>query len=149
MTRTANWIYAILGFDSFIQALGIAASIVGVICTIYALSEFMRVRRVTTSVQRMISNEHVWGQISTLAVQVIFLLINAAVLTLPPIPVVMYQDQSEGGWIILVILTRKVLRLAAIIILTSSSVHRVITFHRIMAHLNDRPGHYHRRETDA
>ena len=50
--------------------LGLLASLVGVACTLYALMEFLRARRVTNRVQRIIATAHVWGQSAMLLVQI-------------------------------------------------------------------------------
>lgn len=144
----ANWIYTLLGLDALIQTLGLSASIIGTLCTIYALAEFMKARRLANPIQRMIATAHIWGQGAVLFAQVSFLIINSAVLSLPPIPLEMYGTIENGSWIVTVILLRKVLRLAIIAVLATSSIHRVWTFHRIIARMNETSPHTHRRRYD-
>jgi hypothetical protein len=146
----SSWVYTWLQFDHLIQTLGICASICGVLCTTYALVEFFRVGHRATELQRLILNAHIWGQFAILFVQVMFLIINALVYSMPDIPVAMYLDSDAGPWVVGVILFRKLTRLLMIVVLAVASVHRVWSFHRIAAHL-DHPENrvfYHRRSDD-
>lgn len=143
--RNAHWL---LRFDDTVQYLGVALSVIGVGCTIYGVVEFMRQMHALNGVQRMVAWSHVVGQAAVLVCQLILLVINVLVLTLPDIPAAMYLVGTDGAWTVFVIMTRKLLRLLIIVVLAISSVHRVWTFQRLLAYMQAQAVHHHRRSTD-
>lgn len=152
LPAVSSTLHAILQLDDAIQIFGVCASVIGTGCTLYALFEFLRARSHATGALRLIVDAHITGQAAIMLVQLGFLLINVAVMTLPPLPIVMYSAGDEGAWIIGVILFRKLVRLSMIVILAAASVYRVWSFYRIAAQVNDpvlNKMHYHRRSTDT
>lgn len=138
-----------LRIDEWLQGLGIVASLIGVTACVWAISEITRVTAHMNALQILIARGHLVGQFAVLAVQVIWLIINVLVLTLPPIPVAMYHHSEAGAWVVVVILIRKLLRTLAILILTAASVHRVYNYHRVLQHFTSDALHFHRRTGDT
>lgn len=147
--EVARSAFAMLHLDSFIQYFGVVLSVIGVGCTIYAMTEFAKRSVQMNYVQAAVARSHMVGQFAVLAVQLIFLVINLLVLTLPDVPVAMYLGSPDGAWTVSVILGRKLLRQLCIVILAVSSIHRIWTFHRIVAVLSHPSDyHLHRRKSD-
>lgn len=143
--RAAFWL---LQFDHSIQIIGLVASIVGVLCTIYAIHDVIKAMQALDGLAKLVGQSQLVGQGAILFCQVGFLVINTLVISLPPVPMAMYATSEAGPWVVFVILTRKMIRLSLILVLTLATLHRLWTFHRVIAILASDSLHHHRRATD-
>lgn len=66
-----------------------------------------------------------------LVAQVLLTVTSVLTMTLPTLPLVMYTNQSAGLWVVGVILARKLLRLAATVVLLWVAAYKVRWLHQL------------------
>jgi len=116
----------ILAWDKTVQAVGLVMAILGVGLSAWlsleAWEDYHSVRH-NRQLEQIIGRSHLRSQVVMLIIQAGFALVSLLVLRLPPVPLTMATD-VHGPLVVLVIVTRKIVRLGQILLLMGVAVRQ-------------------------
>jgi hypothetical protein len=138
VTLLVQWF---LRHDDALQLLGLVASVIGVILSLWLMHEAWldaRSVRGDGTLARLIARSHLRSQVVILIVQVAFGVISGLVYSLPAIPDDMGMD-VHGLEVLAVIALRKLLRAGMILLLMGAALRQAHDRRRLLAHLRAWP----------